>query len=40
MNVQRTEYQQMLETTIADDEVRILHLSPIFLWQNNVASPK
>jgi len=41
MKVQHTEYQQILQTTVTDNnKVHILYLAPIFLFQNNVASPK
>jgi len=41
MKVQQTERQQILQTTATDNnKVHILYPAPIFLLQNNVASPK
>jgi hypothetical protein len=41
MNVQRTEYQQILQTTVTDNKkVHILYPASIFLGKNMVASSK
>jgi len=41
MKVQHTEYQQILKTTVTDNnKVHILYPAPNFLLQNNVATPK
>jgi len=40
MKFQHSEYQQILQTTVTDNnKVHILYPAPIFLLQNNVSSP-